>query len=258
MVRRAAGGTPTQQDRRWVWWLLALVIAAACGSTPDKPPPSGSTAVSNGGAFQLRPVVEVVPRSAAAWDQTELTCADRGEGLRDCVGAALEAPRIVLLGPAGDKYVLGPRIVDAGDVENAAAHPDAPPSSGWSVSVNLTADGTAALRDRDGDHHRLADRDRRRRPDRVGTHRAGADHERGRGRDERAHRARSEVAGLAARRRVSGPTRGSRTPAPRGPTSASPARAGPAPTPSSGGPSSARTPRRPSAIGPSRDRRARA
>ena len=42
-------------------------------------------------------------------------------------------------------YVLGPRIVDAGDVENAAAHPDAPPSSGWSVSVNLTADGTAAL-----------------------------------------------------------------------------------------------------------------
>ena len=145
MVRRAAGGTPTHQDRRWVWWLLALVIAAACGSTPDKPPPSGSTVASNDGAFQLRPVVEVVPRSAAAWDQTELTCADRGEWLRHCVGAALEAPRIVLLGPAGDKYVLGPRIVDASDVENAAADPDAPPSSGWSVSVNLTADGTAAL-----------------------------------------------------------------------------------------------------------------
>ena len=145
MVRRAAGETRTQQDRRWVWWLLALVITAACGSIPDKPPPSGSTVASNDGAFQLRPVVEVVPRSAAAWDQTELTCADRGEGLRDCVGAALEAPRIVLLGPAGDKYVLGPRIVDAGDVEKAAAHPDAPPSSGWSVSVNLTADGTAAL-----------------------------------------------------------------------------------------------------------------
>ena len=41
--------------------------------------------------------------------------------------------------------MLGPRIVDAGDVEIAAAQPDAPPSSGWSVSVNLTADGTAAL-----------------------------------------------------------------------------------------------------------------
>jgi preprotein translocase subunit SecD len=121
------------------------VIASACSSTSDTPPPSGSTAVSNGGALQLRPVVEVVPRSAAAWDQTELTCADRGEGLRDCVGAALEAPRIVLLGPAGDKYVLGPRIVDAGDVEIAAAQPDAPPSSGWSVWVNLTADGTAAF-----------------------------------------------------------------------------------------------------------------
>jgi preprotein translocase subunit SecD len=41
--------------------------------------------------------------------------------------------------------VLGPRIVDASDVENAAADPDAPPSSGWSVSVNLTAEGTAAF-----------------------------------------------------------------------------------------------------------------
>ena len=51
----------------------------------------------------------------------------------------------MLLGPAGDKYVLGPRIVDAGDVEIAAAQPDAPPSSGWSVWVNLTADGTAAF-----------------------------------------------------------------------------------------------------------------
>jgi preprotein translocase subunit SecD len=121
------------------------VIATACGSTPDMPPPSGSTTPSARGAFQLRPVVEVVPRSAAARDQAELTCADRGEGLRDCVVAALEAPRIVLLGPAGDKYVLGPRIVDASDVENAAADPDAPPGSGWSVSVNLTAGGTAAL-----------------------------------------------------------------------------------------------------------------
>jgi preprotein translocase subunit SecD len=145
MVRRAEGQTRTHRDRRWSWWLLALVIASACSSTPDTPPPWGSTAVSNGEVFQLRPVVEVMPRSAAAWDQTELTCAGRGEGLRDCVGAALEAPRIVLLGPAGDKYVLGARIVDASDVENAGAVTDAPPSSGWSVSVNLTADGTAAF-----------------------------------------------------------------------------------------------------------------
>jgi preprotein translocase subunit SecD len=93
----------------------------------------------------MRLVVEVVPRSAPAWDQTELTCADQGEALRDCAGAALDAPRIVLLGPAGDKYVLGSGIVDANDVENAAAVPDAPSSSGWSVAVNLTADGTAAF-----------------------------------------------------------------------------------------------------------------
>jgi len=121
------------------------VIATACGSTPDTPTPSGSTAASDGGVFQLRPVVEVVPRSAPAWDQRELTCADHGEALRECAVAALDVPRIVLLGPAGDKYVLGPRIVDASDVEIAGAIPDAPPSSGWSVSVNLTADGTAAF-----------------------------------------------------------------------------------------------------------------
>jgi preprotein translocase subunit SecD len=146
MVRRAGGGIRTQRDRRgWAWWLVALVTATACSPTPDTPPPSGSTTPSNGGALQLRPVVEVVRRSADAWDQTELTCADRGEGLRDCVGAAVDAPRIVLLGPAGDKYVLGARIVDAGDVEIAGARRDAPPSSGWSVSVNLTADGTAAF-----------------------------------------------------------------------------------------------------------------
>ena len=145
MVRRVGGGTGPDRSHRWVWCLLALVIATACSSNPDMPPPSGSTTPSDSGAFQLRPVVEVVHRSADAWDQTELTCADRGEGLRDCVGAALEAPRIVLLGPAGDKYVLGPRIVDASDVEIAGAIPDAPPSSGWSVSVNLTADGTAAF-----------------------------------------------------------------------------------------------------------------
>ncbi len=145
MVRRAGGATGTQRDRRLALWLLALVIASACSSTQDTPPPSGSTVASDGGAFQLRPVIEVVPRSAAAWDQTELTCAVRGEGLRDCVGAALDAPRIVLLGPAGDKYVLGPGFVDASDIENAGAAPDAPPSTGWSISVNLTADGTAAL-----------------------------------------------------------------------------------------------------------------
>src|SRR4029453_13713748 len=69
----------------------------------------------------------------------------RGEGLRDCVAASLDVSRIVLLGPAGDKYVLGPRIVDASDVENAAAHPAAPPSPGWALSGNRPADGTPAF-----------------------------------------------------------------------------------------------------------------
>ena len=145
MVRRVGGATGTQGDRRLALWLLALVITSACSSTQDTPPPSGPTVASDGGAFQLRPVIEVVPRSATAWDQTKLTCADQGDGLRDCVGAAVDAPRIVLLGPSEEKYVLGPRIVDGSDVERAAAHPDAPRGTGWSVLVNLMADGTAAL-----------------------------------------------------------------------------------------------------------------
>ena len=147
MVRRAGATTATGRDHRWAGWLLALVIASACSSTEDMPSTSGSNA-STGGALQLRPVIEIVPRSAAGWDATQLTCADHGEPLRDCVSSALDAPRIVLLGPeeAGeDKYVLGPRIVDGSEVERAIAQPDAPPGSGWSVSVHLTADGTAAL-----------------------------------------------------------------------------------------------------------------
>jgi preprotein translocase subunit SecD len=75
----------------------------------------------------------------------ELTCTGHREALPDCVGAAADAPRIVLLGPAREKYVLGPRIVDASDVVDAAAQADASPSSGWSVSARLTAHGTAAL-----------------------------------------------------------------------------------------------------------------
>lgn len=115
------------------------MIASACSSTQDTPP--GPTA----GAFQLRPVIEVVRRSAAAWDQTELTCTELGQDLRDCVASATTASPIVLLGPAGEKYVLGRRIADGSDIEDAAAQPDASPGTGWSVWVNLMADGTAAL-----------------------------------------------------------------------------------------------------------------
>jgi SecDF, P1 head subdomain len=131
------------RDHRWVGWLPALVIAFACNSTEDMPSPSGSSAST--GVLQLRPVIEIVPRSAADWDATQFTCPDHGESLRDCVSSALDAPRIVLPGPteAGeDKYVLGPRIVDGSDVEGAIAQPDAQPGVGWMVYVDLTNEGT--------------------------------------------------------------------------------------------------------------------
>ena len=79
---------------------------------------------------------------AASWDQTELTCTDRGEGLRDCAEAALDVPRIVLLGPAGDKYVLGPASSTRTTSRTRAPYRMRRRAPGWSVAVDLTADGT--------------------------------------------------------------------------------------------------------------------
>ena len=123
------------------------MLASACGPEDDVPSPSGSIASSEGADLQLRPVIEIVPRSSMHWDGTDLTCAALGEALSNCVAATLDAPRIVLLRPgeAGEKYVLGPRIVDGNDVERAIAQQDAQQGVGWSVYVELTPEGTAAF-----------------------------------------------------------------------------------------------------------------
>lgn len=127
--------------------MLMLMLAAACTPAEDMPPPPASLTPSTSGDLQLRPVIEIVPRSSTAWDETPLTCPARGEALKDCVASRLDAPRIVLLRPGegGGKYVLGAAIVDRNDVERAIAQSDAQPGSGWSVDVNLTAEGTAAF-----------------------------------------------------------------------------------------------------------------
>ena len=123
------------------------MLAPACSSAEDAPSPSGSIAPFGGVDLQLRSVTEIVPRSSADWDGTELTCTGRGEGLRDCVASTLDTQPVVLLGPEGngEKYVLGPRIIDGNDVERALAQPDAQPGAGWIVYVDLTTEGTAAL-----------------------------------------------------------------------------------------------------------------
>jgi preprotein translocase subunit SecD len=147
MVRGPKAEIGTPRGHRWSWWCLVLVLASACGSSEDVPSPSGSTTPSTGGDLQLRAVTEIVPRSSADWDETPRTCAAEGDAIEDCVASELDAPRIVLLGPgeAGEKYVLGPRIVDGNDVETAIAQQDVQQGRGWSVFVELTAEGTAAF-----------------------------------------------------------------------------------------------------------------
>jgi preprotein translocase subunit SecD len=126
------------------WWIVALVLASACTHADGGASPSGSVAPSNGPDLQLRPVIQVVPRSSADWDETVLTCAARGDALADCVAASLDAPRIVLLSPGdgGGKYVLGAAIVDGNDVQRAIAQPGEQAGAGWIVFVDLAAEGT--------------------------------------------------------------------------------------------------------------------
>jgi preprotein translocase subunit SecD len=135
---------PRRRVERSRWWIIALVLASACTHADGGASPSRSVAPSSGADLQLRPVMQVVARSSADWDETHLTCAVRSEPIADCVAASLDAPRIVLLSPGdgGGKYVLGARIVDGNDVERAIAQPDAQASAGWIVYVDLAAEGT--------------------------------------------------------------------------------------------------------------------
>lgn len=130
------------------WWVPILLLASACSTADEASSPSGSIVPTNGAALQLRPVIEIVPRSSADWDGTRLTCSGRGEALSDCAASSLQARRIVLLRPGeanGGKYVLGAKIVDSSDVERAIARQDLEPDAGWIVYVDLTAEGTAAF-----------------------------------------------------------------------------------------------------------------
>jgi preprotein translocase subunit SecD len=128
---------------------VALVVISGCAPADEGSPSPSSDPVApaNGADLQLRPVIEIVPPSSAQWDDTKLTCAAPSEVVRDCVASNLDAPRIVLLRPGSsrEKYVLGPMIVDEHDVERAVARQDPEPGAGWTVSAELTAEGTAVF-----------------------------------------------------------------------------------------------------------------
>jgi preprotein translocase subunit SecD len=66
--------------------------------------------------------------------------------LNDCVASALDAVRIILLRPEESrKYVLGPVIVDATDVERATVQLEQEPDF-WSISIELRAEAAEAFK----------------------------------------------------------------------------------------------------------------
>ena len=134
--------------------MLTLLSVTACDRAADQDTASSTTrgsatssvAPSPATDLQLRPVEQTVSPASPDWSSTRPTCPRDGAALAECVASAPPDAGIVLRGPeaAGAKYVLGPVIVGGSDVSRATARPEGP-GLGWSVSVGLTADGTAAL-----------------------------------------------------------------------------------------------------------------
>lgn len=92
----------------------------------------------------MRQVIEIVTQTSADPRTTRLTCSGQGDALSDCVACALDAERIILVGPEeSKKYVLGPVIVDETDVQRATAQLEQQADLGWSISFELTPDAAA-------------------------------------------------------------------------------------------------------------------
>lgn len=156
------GDDPAARKRRphrLPWWIAILVLASAYSRTDDAASspstPSRTTASSSGSVapsqhanVQMRQVMKIVSPSSADWSKTRLTCSGQGEALSDCVASTLDAVRIVLLRPEqdGEKYVLGPVIVDGTDVERARAQLEQQSDLGWSVSIELRAEAAEAFK----------------------------------------------------------------------------------------------------------------
>ena len=145
----------SRRGSRWGLVALAVLSVPACDRAADGDTTSStarssvtsSVAPSPATDLQLRPVERIVSPASSDWAATQPTCPGDGADLADCVASAPPAAGIVLRGPKteGAKYVLGPVIVDGSDVARATARPEGQPGLGWSVSVDLTAGGTAAL-----------------------------------------------------------------------------------------------------------------
>jgi preprotein translocase subunit SecD len=127
---------------------LLVFVAAAVGcskhaSTRARPASPSASTDSRQLAIQFRPVLHVVYRSSAAWNDTALTCPPRDK-LIQCIADTLDRDRIVLVAAeslGGDKYVLGPVLIDGSDALRATAtEPDG--NVGWAVNFSLSPEAT--------------------------------------------------------------------------------------------------------------------
>lgn len=127
--------------------LLATTVLTltACGADTSEP---GSTA-SAAGAFELRPVLEVVAAGGPGWDTLDVTCLGAEvTGSTACLDPSDAAVReVVLLDASGEtKYRLGPAALTAEDVASAeATEVGLAGASSWAVMIELTQDGSQAF-----------------------------------------------------------------------------------------------------------------
>jgi hypothetical protein len=142
---------PVGVEIRRILACLLVFVAAAVGCMASRDAPTSaspaSPSESTGSprlAMQLRPVLRVVFHSSAAWSDTAVTCPPRDDVLLRCIAETLERDRIVLVAPeslGGDKYILGPVLIDGSDVLRASAiEPDG--NLGWAVDFSLTPEAT--------------------------------------------------------------------------------------------------------------------
>jgi preprotein translocase subunit SecD len=144
MALRAESAGPTISRRL----LFVTLAVTSCGGAPDLPSvtpesqtsPPGALSLPQRAGLQLRRVINILPASSG----TEVTCELEDPALADCLVSTLNQSRVVFTSMEAQvpgKYELGPLIVDAGDVAQAAA---TRAQTEWTVTVDLTA-GSAAI-----------------------------------------------------------------------------------------------------------------
>ena len=120
--------------------LAACTTPTSSGSAdlaPASPTTSSSTSIGDV-IVQQRPVSEV--RTGTSTSDLPLTCAPNR-----CTPSDLAASKLVLKGPLGFRYALGPIICDQHNIESVTASPSSVQPDVWVVDVVLDETGAEAL-----------------------------------------------------------------------------------------------------------------